>query len=136
VPAPSASAADGETAATLFARANAARRRGDRDEALRLYRRLQERFPASDEARLSHATMGKLVLEGEPDAALAEFDRYLGAAKGGALGEEALVGRAVALGRLGRHAEEKAAWQELLARHPRSVHAARARARIAELAAK
>lgn len=123
------------TAATLFASANEARRGGERSRALSLYRELQRRFPDSPEAKLSHATVGRMMLDDEdPAKALEGYDGYLKEGDG-ALGEEALVGRATALGRLGRRDEERAAWHELLARHPQSLHAARARARLAELGA-
>jgi hypothetical protein len=122
------------TSASLFASANAARRAGKREVALGLYRQLQQRFPGSDEAKLSKATVGRMMLDADdPQAALDSFDGYLDAGKGG-LSEEALVGRAQALQRLGNKAEERAAWQELLAKHPKSIHAARARSRLAELA--
>jgi tetratricopeptide (TPR) repeat protein len=126
--APSASAAP--PASELFAAANQARRRGQRDEALRLYRELARRYPDSPEAQLSNATVGRMLLDGDnPQAALDAFDRYL--AQGGNLSEEALVGRALALQKLGRQAEERAAWEALLRAHPSSIHAARARARLA-----
>jgi tetratricopeptide repeat protein len=122
-----------ESAAALFARANEARRAGRRDEALALYRALAARFPGTPEAEVAEATLGRMLLDGgDPEKALSAYDKYL--EKGGALGEEALVGRAVALQRLGRRDQERAAWQELLARHPQSIHAGRARARLAELA--
>jgi TolA-binding protein len=132
-PTPSASAPV-VSAADLFVAANAARRSGDRKRAIRLYQELQQRHPESAEAKLSHATLGKLLLDSEdPTDALESFDHYLEGAQG-SLSEEALVGRAQALQRLGRKDEEKAAWRQLLAKFPKSIHAARARGRLAELA--
>src|SRR4030095_10660429 len=99
------------SAAALFASANQARRAGHRGEALRLYRELERRYPDSPEAKLSHAIVGRMLLDGDdPGAALGEFDRYLGQSDA-SLSEEALVGRALALQKLGRKAEERAAWQ-------------------------
>ena len=42
-------------------------------------------------------------------------------------------GRALALGRIGRSAEERSAWKALLDAWPKSTHAKRAQARLAEL---
>lgn len=125
----------GETAQAIFARANTARRVGDYEAAARAYDELGRRFPGSREEVLSRATLGTLLLQvlGQPQRALGLFDSYLAAAPGGALVEEALVGRAVALGRLGRNAEERAAWEVLLAQFPASSQADRARQRLEEL---
>ncbi|MEQ9325209.1 MAG: zf-HC2 domain-containing protein [Polyangiaceae bacterium] len=122
-----------ETASSLFAAANAARRAGRREEALQRYGELQTRFPESREARTSRAIVAELVADDDPAAAVSAYDDYLG--EGGRLGEEALVGRAEALGKAGRHAEEAAGWRELLARYPASIHATRARARLAAIGA-
>jgi hypothetical protein len=67
-----------------------------------------------------------------PDApgALVQFDAYLAQQRHNALMEEALFGRASALHRLGRTAEERATWGELLERFPGSIYADRARAAI------
>jgi TolA-binding protein len=120
----------GETAAELFAKAGAARLAG-RSEALALYDRLQQRHPTSPEAGLARAIVARMQLDrGDPQAALAGFDAYI-ARGGGALGEDAVAGRALALGRLGKADEERAAWTELLARFPRSGYADMARRRIA-----
>jgi tetratricopeptide (TPR) repeat protein len=119
-------------AAALFASANEARRTGRTREALRMYRELERRYPDSPEAKLSHAIVGRMLLDEDPNAALGEFDRYLGEGKG-TLSEEALVGRALSLQKLGRDAEERAAWEALLRTYPNSIHAARARARLAAL---
>ena len=120
------------SAAALFASANEARRAGRTREALRLYRDLERRHPESPEAKLSHAIVGRMLIDEDPKAALGEFDRYLGEGKG-TLSEEALVGRALSLQKLGRQAEERAAWEALLRTYPNSIHAARARARLAAL---
>ncbi len=119
------------TASELFASATAARRDKQDESAIRLYRELQRRYPDSREAKASRVVLGQLLLDRtDPNKALAEFDRYLDGGAKGTVTEEALVGRAVALQKLGRSAEERAAWQELLAKFPSSVHAARARERI------
>jgi DNA-directed RNA polymerase specialized sigma24 family protein/TolA-binding protein len=122
----------GDTAPTLFTRANAARRVGDFEAAVEAYEELARRYPGSREEVLSRATFGTLALNvlGAPQRALGLFDAYLATAPDGTLAEEALVGRAEALDDLGRDAEERAAWEELLARFPDSSHGDRARARL------
>jgi TolA-binding protein len=129
-PKPSATAA---SAATLFAQANEARRSGD-PAAATLYRNLETQFPHSSEAHVANVALGRLYLDRTGDAsnALAQFDAYL-AVHGGALDEEALVGRALSLQQLGRTGEERSAWEKLLAAHPDSMSAERARQRLREL---
>jgi len=123
------------TAAALFAHALALRAEGKVEAAIATHLRLQRLYPAARETRLSFALAGRLLLErGSPEQALAQFNQYL--AQPGDVAEEALVGRATALGHLGRSADEVAAWREVLERHPGSVYAARARKRLAALAAK
>jgi hypothetical protein len=68
---------------------------------------------------------------GNPAGALQQFNGYLGG--GGVMSEEAAAGRALALQRLGRTAEERQAWQELLKRYPDSINAERARKRLEQL---
>ena len=117
----------------LFDGANQARRRGDYDRALTLARDLQARFPASREAHVARATTARLLLDrGDPGGALADFDAYL-AHGSGDLGEEAMVGRATALERLGRTAEAGRAWQALLAAYPDSPYTAHAQVRLGSL---
>jgi TolA-binding protein len=131
--APAVVAPPAHDARELFAVANDARARGDRAQAIVLFRDLERAYPASQEARVSHVTIGRLLLDdSDPSAALASFDAYL-SDRGGALEEEALLGRATALGRLGRVQDEKQAWSILLANYPRSSHAPRARARLEDL---
>jgi len=119
----------------LFSRANQARRDGKVTEAARLYRALQERFSGTSEELVSRVTLGRLLLDrlGDSRGALVQFNSYLASPGGGALREEAMVGRALALGRMGRAAEERAAWQALLDAWPKSTHRKRAQARLAEL---
>jgi len=119
----------------LFASANEARRRGDSVQAVKLYRQLQQQFPGTREETTSRVLLGRLLLDrGEdPAQSLALFARYLSESPNGTLAEEARLGRAQALTRLGRTQEERLAWQELLSSHPKSIHAERARKRLDEL---
>lgn len=127
--APVRSAAPVESAAALFEAANDARRQGDYARAIAVHRRLATAHPTSREAHVSHATVGRLLLDrGDAAGALASFDAYQ--ARGpGDLDEAVLVGRATALERLGRVAEAQAAWRTLLATFPETPYAAHARAR-------
>lgn len=124
------------SAAEAFSRANQARRDGQTKDAVRLYRTLQERFPGSSEALVSRVALGRLLLDrlGDSRGALLQFTSYLASSGSGALREEALVGRALSLSKLGQRAEERSAWQALLQAAPKSAYAERARARLVELA--
>jgi TolA-binding protein len=135
-PPPKPAAVEVASAAEAFSRANQARRDGQTKDAVRLYRALQERFPGSSEALVSRVTLGRLLLDrlGDSRGALVQFTSYLASPGGSALREEALVGRALSLGKLGQRAEEQSAWQALLQAAPQSAYAERARARLAELA--
>jgi TolA-binding protein len=122
------------SAARLFADVGQARRVGWLTEADRAYAELVARFPGSREERAAGVLLGQLTLErGEPADALARFDRYLATDPNGTLAEEARLGRALALEQLGQRDDARRAWQELLDRHPGSVHAERARARLDSL---
>jgi len=127
---PAAPAAD-----ELFAAANEARRRGDSFQSMQLYWQLQRNYPGTREETTSRVLLGRLVLDrgGDPSEALTLFTRYLDASPSGTLAEEARLGKAVALTRLGSTKEERHAWQQLLAFHPTSIHAERARKRLEEL---
>jgi len=118
----------------LFADANRARRAGDYPLALRRYADLRRAYSGSRPELTARVVVGDLLLaEGPTREALASFDSYLAASPDGTLAEEALVGRASALMRLGRADEERAAWTQLLRQHPDSVQGLRARRRLAEL---
>ncbi|HEX2877165.1 MAG TPA: tetratricopeptide repeat protein [Polyangiaceae bacterium] len=121
-----------DSADALFREANAARRAGDNAMARALYLRLQLDFPASSEAQLAHVSLGNLLLRmGRAAEAEQQFSGYSGAR--GALAQEALVGRARSLGALGRDADERRVWLELLSSYPDSVYAGQARKRLATL---
>jgi hypothetical protein len=128
-------AADPESSSELFSRANQARRDGKTTEAVRLYRALQERFSGTSEELVSRVTLGRLLLDrlGDSRGALVQFNSYLASPGGGVLREEAMVGRALSLGRMGRAAEERVAWQALLDAFPKSTQRKRAQGRLVEL---
>ncbi len=129
VKATSAPAAQVDTAASLFESANQARRQGDYARALVIHRRLQISFPTSREAQVSHATVGRLLLDrGDATGALTSFDAYQ-ARGAGPLDEAVMVGRATALERLGRMDEARVAWRALLTAFPDTPYAEHARAR-------
>lgn len=122
--------AEVESAKTLFQRASNARRSGEAKLATSLYAKLQREYPGSAEAKLSHLRLGSLLLEhGDAGMALAQFDRHL-AAGGSALAPEALYGRGRALAVMGRSAEERRTWEQLIARYPASPYASHARRRL------
>jgi hypothetical protein len=104
-------------------------------EAVRLYRALQEQYSGTSEELVSRVTLGRLLLDrlGDSRGALVQFNSYLASPGGGALREEAMVGRALSLGRMGRSAEERAAWKALLDAWPKTTYRKRAEARLAEL---
>ncbi len=114
----------------LFVAAGQARRAGDFVAAARIYRELQARYPGSPEATLSFLSLGDLSLsQGRPSQALVQFDAYL-ASGDTMMAEEALVGRARVLARLGRTEDERAAWRALLSRFPQSDYRWRAQQRL------
>jgi TolA-binding protein len=119
----------------LFTAANEARRRGDPQKSFELYTQLARTYPGSREETTARVLLGRLILDrgAEPAQALTLFTSYLDVSPGGTLAEEARLGRALALTRLGSPKEERLAWQELLAFHPNSIHAERARKRLDEL---
>ena len=130
-------AADSAAAAMVLARAEEARAQRRFADATRLYDDLAARFPGSREEVVARVLHGQLLLDEMHDAAsaLRWFDRYLASEPGGALAEEARLGRAQALQLRGSRDGERAAWEELLRKHPASVHAGAARARLGALRA-
>lgn len=124
------------TSQSLFDQESEARRRGDYDRAVELHSLLVTRYPQSREAQVSRVTIARMLLDrGDASSALVGFDAYLRNG-GGELSEEAMLGRATALERLGRSTEARAAWQAILDRYENGPYAAQARARLAALAGK
>jgi TolA-binding protein len=122
------------SAATLLRQASGARRAGDAERAITLYRKLQQDFPRSAEATLSSVSLGGLLLDRRlPRAALSQFDGYLVASRGGVLIPEALYGRGRALAALGDRQEERHTWDRLLTDFPESTYAPFAKRRSQEL---
>jgi len=120
-----------DSPSALLDRAGASRRQGNLLEAAGLYRDLQSRFPGSAEARLSIAIVARMQLDlGENAAAVSGFEAYLDVGDR-ALREEAMAGRAIALGRLGR-TEELDAWRRLVRAYPNSGYAKIARKRLGQ----
>jgi TolA-binding protein len=118
-------------AGALFDESNVARRHGDLDRVVALHRELESRFPASRETQVSRATLGRWLLDrGDSSGALAYFGAYL-AAGSGDLAEDAMIGRATALDRLGRDDEARRAWRSLLDAFPKTSYAAHAADRLA-----
>jgi len=125
----------GEPPASLYRRANEARRARAHDEAASLYRSLLAAHPDAPESQQARVTLGRLLLDRGGDAREAEslFAAYLRREPRGIEAETAMAGRARALQRAGRARDERAAWSTLLAAFPESVHADEARRRVAEL---
>lgn len=120
------------SAPRLFEHANGLRHAGRAREASEAYRELAARFPGSPEARLALVLRGRLELDhGDPVVALAGFDAYL-AGGDRALREQALSGRAIALGRLGRDGDACLAFRSLLDAFPSSTYASVAERRCPE----
>jgi TolA-binding protein len=123
-----------EAASSLFANANLERRQAHSAAAIALYDELQRRHPGSEEAHVSHVSLGRLLLEGGACSdALSQFDRYLTASPDGLLAPEALFGKAQALHALGRRDDERTTWTRLLTQFADSVYATQARRGLEEL---
>ena len=122
------------TAEKLYRQANEARRSGQTGPAIATYRELQATFPGSAEARLSHVSLGRMLLQGgSAGAALRQFDAYLAGGSGQRLAAEAMFGRGQALQALGRTAEEVQNWRRLIGQYPDSAYATHASHRLKAL---
>jgi tetratricopeptide (TPR) repeat protein len=120
------------SAALLFEQGSALREQNNPDEAIVVFRKLQHLYPRARESRMSFALVGRMLLDrGRPAQALFQFDQHL--AQNGEASEEALAGRATALGQMGRFSSEGDTWQKLLDAYPGSVYAGQARNRLSHL---
>ncbi len=123
--------AESPSPSQLFADATRARQKGQLDRAIVLYDTLQGRFPGSAEAQASDIALGMLHLgRGNPGPAAAHFRRYLRQSPNAALASEALFGQARSYEALGRAAEARQSFAELLRRYPDSAYADVARSKI------
>jgi hypothetical protein len=131
-PATRVAAAQPNRCADRFKRANELRRGASLEQAVRLYQSLRRDCAGTSEELVSRVLIGRIFLDrlSDPARALAAFDSYLTTRSGSTLHEEALIGRALALGRLNRREEEAAAWQALLSAYPDSLYAPHARDRL------
>lgn len=122
------------SAASLIAQAQRLRSQGKRRRAARVYQTLIETYPKRSESRVALISLGDLQLRlGSARAALRSYDRYLARRPGGALVEEAQLGRIRALRALKRRRQERAAIEAFLRDNPRSWEAARLRQRLTSL---
>jgi hypothetical protein len=98
------------------------------------YQNLMVNHPKSPEVGAALLSLGEIQLAnlGDASAALGSFDAYLSRG-GGALRQEAMLGRIRALRRLGRRSEEVTATEAFLAAFPSSPHAEALHARVQEL---
>lgn len=120
-------------AIAILSRATQARVSGETAAAIRDFRVVITRFPGTPEAALSHAALGRLLLDrGDAVLALESFDAYL-ASNHQLLREDVQGSRAIALQTLGRFDEERAAWEAVLHDYPSGVFAPRARSRLDSL---
>lgn len=121
----------------LFAEARRLSEGGHWKQAAKAYLELISRYPESEEGHIALVQLGLLRLEHlqQPVQALAAFELYLGNG-GGILEEVARYGRVLAFRRFHRPAEERAAIDDFIARHPRSAHVPALRARRDSLAAR
>ncbi|HXI55225.1 MAG TPA: tetratricopeptide repeat protein [Polyangia bacterium] len=128
---------DDHLCADLYRRANEERRAGRDEEALHLYQTLHRSCAGGSEDQSARVLLGRLYLDrlSDPARALAAFDAYLESSPHGTLGEDAMIGRALSLGRLRNDDRERQAWQALIAAYPDSLYLERARARLNQLRA-
>lgn len=129
VPAPSSVLAPApKTAEMLFAEARTLRSSGKIDAAEQAYADLIARHPGTSAGKTALAVSARMHLDhGNATLALARYSAYLNSGHG-ALREDALAGRALALGKLGRADEASRAWDELFSAYPNSSYAKSKRA--------
>jgi tetratricopeptide (TPR) repeat protein len=111
------------SAAALFGRARSLRVAGRYREAAAAYQELTTAYPGSDLSRVALVSLGELELSqlGQPQAALASFERYL--AVGGSLTQEARYGRIRALTAVGRTQAAREATEQFLRDYSGSAQA-------------
>jgi tetratricopeptide (TPR) repeat protein len=113
-------------------RANAARARKEFARAERLYLRVANLHPGSDDAAAADLAAAELRYQhlGRPRDALPLYNKLLQAHAQGPLAEQARAGIARAYAVLGDKTAERIAWQTLLRQHPKSWFVVEARTRL------
>jgi hypothetical protein len=112
--------------------ARSLRASGDFRRAAEVYRKIHAANPQSPSGRAALVSLGELRLSlNDAKGALSAFDSYL--ARGGALAQEALFGRARALRTLNRPADERAAIDRFLAAYPDAPQSRVLRSRLAAM---
>lgn len=122
-----------KSADELLAQAQEYRIKRQWRQAARAYEQLIRKYPASGESSAALVSLGKLELNklGKARAALSRFNQYL--ARGGALSQEALYAKTIALKRLGRTDEEKRTLEQFVATYPNAIEVDAAKGRISQL---
>jgi TolA-binding protein len=121
-------ATPGKSAGQMLSEARQLANKGKLGDAVTAYGSLRRVHPGSPESHAANVSIGQLQLRrGKASAALEAFDRYLQRG-GGGLGEEARWGRVEALQRMGKKSARDKAIDKLLAAHPHSVYAPKAKA--------
>ena len=123
------------SASDLLREANQLRAQSRWADASKKYEQVLRERADSPEAYPAMVALAKLCLDHleDPQRALSLYDRTLKIAPGGSLAEEALWGRARALRALGRRDDERNALRSFLSKHPSSVLAGPAAARLKSL---
>jgi len=111
----------------LLGQADAARRRGDRAEALTLLQRVARDCPDASRRKLAAFTLARLQLDDDPKRAAETLDGALQEGMTRGLNEEALARLVEAHARAGDHAEARRVAAEYEGRYPRGRYLAEVR---------
>jgi tetratricopeptide (TPR) repeat protein len=128
-------AARSSTASQWLEQANKLRRAQQWSHATSIYELIVREYPSSAEAYSARVASASLRLEklGDPVGARQLYAQALRSPGSGALREEILWGLARATRSCGDYQAERATLERLLAEHPQTLHAARARTRLGQL---
>ncbi len=111
------------------------RRAGRWREAADVYQRMIREHPDSSESRNALVSLGQLEIEklARPAKARQHFDRYLRLSGSGPLAQEAMYGKAQALGMLKNVPAEQQALELFIKRYPGALQVPAAKRRLSEL---
>ena len=119
------------SASSLLKKARRHRLAGEWSDVRKTYRALVNSYPNSEQAKIALVAWANLEIErfAKPKDALTLFDRYLKSSHG-QLRQEAMWGRARALGALGRKADERVVLEQYIDLFPSDPKRAAAEARL------